>query len=487
MKFKNYRYTFFALLISILSFSQTSTGVKTLPQLYETLPGNSAGFTVEKLLTAKELVDINLNGMMGDAVLRNADWGFVVYDPKTNKIVSSYNETAPLVPASTTKLLTTETALNLLGEHFKWTTQLEHSGEIDAEGVLNGNLYIIGSGDPSLGTGKAGSATYGSIVNDFIYAITEEKGIKKINGNIIIQTALFKDNKTAVLPENIVWMEHHNYYLPVGTTKDIEPRNEKLIAPAKNMAAANQKKFFYISPYVNKMVFADEYTPSPYNTSLPAAPSYLASSLKNSLVKRKIYVSGGVITKAADDQAEPRKYITAYKSPTLGEIVRDTNKRSDNALAEALLKTVGFQKMGDQTAEAGRSVVLTHLLSAGFDAAGLNYSDGSGLSRANKVTPLSQVKYLSSLMSSKYYNSFFSSLPVAGQDGTLKSMFVNNEGNGKIFAKTGTLNKVKTLAGYIKTETGKTLAFSILINNYAGSVGQVKSKMEELLKPVLKL
>ena len=101
--------------------------------------------------------------------------------------------------------------------------------------------------------------------------------------------------------------------------------------------------------------------------------------------------------------------------------------------------------------------------------------------------PLSQVKFLASLMNSKHYNSFFSSLPIGGQDGTLKSMFQNSDAYGKVFAKTGTLNKVKALTGFIKTETGKTLVFSILVNNYAGSVSQVKSKMENLLEPVLKL
>jgi len=102
------------------------------------------------------------------------------------------------------------------------------------------------------------------------------------------------------------------------------------------------------------------------------------------------------------------------------------------------------------------------------------------------VTPISQVKFLTSLMNEKYYRSFYESLPVGGQTGTLKRMFATN-GNGQIFAKTGTLNKVKTLAGYLKTNSGKTLVFSLLINNYAGSVDQVKSKMEQILEPALQL
>lgn len=436
------------------------------------------------ILSPKDIVDINVNTMMADPVLKNATWGFVVYDPVTKKVISSYNETTPLVPASTTKLLTTETALSLLGENYRWMTQLEYSGEIDENGVLNGNLYIVGSGDPSLGTNKAGAWSYKDIVADFVSGIKNE-GIKKVNGDIVIQTALFKGNLSR-LPENVVWLENNNYYLPVGTTKEINPANEKLIVK-KSLTTATDKKFFYVSPYANQMVYAEKYDgDGTLTTKLPDAPAYLANSFKANLVKSGVGVTGKVSPKMTDAAPESRKKISVYQSPTLADIVYYTNQRSDNSLAEALLKTVGFQKMGDQTSETGRIVVNNHLKDIAFDLEGLNYMDGSGLSRSNKVTPISQVKYLSSLMGSKFYKTYFDSLPIGGQSGTLKSMFLA-EGNGQVFAKTGTLNKVKTLAGYLKTNSGKTLCFSLMVNNYAGSVSQVKSKMEAILKPALDL
>ncbi len=464
-------------------FSQGSSSSQ-YPSMYENQLHNSKEATEKNLLTAKQLVDIKINSMMSDPVLRNANWGFVIYDPKTNKIVSSYNENASLIPASTTKLLTTETALNLLGEKFRWVTQLEYSGDIDSDGVLNGNLYIVGSGDPSLGTGKAGAARYSEIVTDFIMAM-DRKGIRKVNGNILIQTAFFKENKVAQLPENIVWMENENFYLPVGSTMNINPRNEKLIAKQSNPFSDN-KRYFYVSPYINQIVYADTFEGSSFTTSLPDAPHYLANTLRASLLKSGIPVSGKVDTKMVDANPEKRFFITSYKSPTLAEIVYDTNQRSDNALAEALLRMVGFQKKGDQSLETGRSVVVDHLKDVSFDTNGLHYRDGSGLSRSNLVTPISHVKYLTSLMDEKYYKTFFNSLPIAGQTGTLTRSFAG-PGYGQVFAKTGTLNKVKTLAGYIKTNSGKTLAFSLLINNYAGSVDQVKNRMEQLLEPALEL
>lgn len=471
-------------------FAQSTVSTVLYSQAYDNqksslnLPSPITSAVEKAILSPKEIVDINVNTMMTDPVLKNATWGFVVYDPKTKKVISSYNENTPLVPASTTKLLTTETAMNLLGENYRWMTQLEYSGSVDGNGVLNGNLYVIGSGDPSLGTNKAGAWSYRDIVSDFIGGLSRE-GIKKVNGDIIIQTALFKGNISR-LPENVVWLENNNYYLPVGTTREINPANEKLIVKKGNSFSA-EKKYFYVSPYNSQMVYAEKYEGDGIlTTKLPDAPAFLANTLRATMVKSGLTVTGKVTPKMTDNTLETRKLVSLYKSPTLGDIIFYTNQHSDNSLAEALLKTVGFQKLGDQTSESGRMVVTSHLKDEGFDMIGLNYMDGSGLSRSNNVTPISQAKFLTSLMDEKYYKTYLNSLPVGGQSGTLKRMFIGT-GNGQVFAKTGTLNKVKTLAGYLKTNSGKTLVFSLMVNNYAGSVDMVKKRMEKILEPALDL
>ncbi|WP_312764599.1 D-alanyl-D-alanine carboxypeptidase/D-alanyl-D-alanine-endopeptidase [Epilithonimonas sp.] len=483
-KIKNY-FSIIAIGFSSFVFSQGSVAVSTFPQVADQ-QSLVKDITAEKaLLSPKEQIEFNINKMFTDPVLRNANWGFVVYDPKTEKIVTAYNETAPLIPASTTKLLTTETAFSLLGTQYRWNTQLEYSGSIDVEGVLTGNLYIIGSGDPSLGGNRGGAASYTQIVNQYLDAI-REKGIRKITGDIIIQTAIFKENKKQELPQNIVWLEQANYFLPVGTTKDIDPKNEKLLISQSNNPFNQAKKYFYVSPYTNKAVYADKFEGAWVTTKVAEPPAFLANKLRESLVKNKITVSGKVTPKIVDREPEPREILTIYKSPTLAEIVNYTNQRSDNGYAEALLKSNGFQKLGDQTVESGRLAVTEHLQSIGFDLEGLNYMDGSGLSKAHTVTPISQAKFLAKMMKSPYYKEYFDSLPIAGQSGTLKHMFMVNS-NGQIFAKTGTLNGVKCLAGYIKTRNNKTLAFSLLINKFSGSVNQVKDRMEQLLDPTLDL
>ncbi|AGC40456.1 D-alanyl-D-alanine carboxypeptidase/D-alanyl-D-alanine-endopeptidase [Riemerella anatipestifer] len=459
--------------IFFVSFAQYSSSYPT----YETP-------TAEKVtLSAKEELDIAINQLASDPMVRNGQWGFVVYDPKSKQIISSYNEATPLVPASTTKLLTTDAAMNIMGSKFKYNTQLEYSGKISDNGVLEGNLYIIGSGDPTLGTGTAGSSSYGSISSDFIYAI-KNLGITKINGNIFIQTAVFKGNNDS-LPANIVWLERENYYLPVGRTANIDPTKERKVI--KRRFRDDEKRFFYVSPYTNQMAYTDSFEGNTVTGKIPSAPYSLANTLRASLLKSGVAVTGKVEGKTIDIEPENRTFITKYQSPSLDEIVYFVNQTSNNRFAEALLRSVGFYKNGDESLETGRQTIVEHLNANGYDFNGLNLMDGSGLSRSNLVTPISQVKFLAGLMKERYYKSYFDSLPIAGQTGTLKKMFLYNEGYGQIFAKTGTLRAVKCLAGYINTKSGRTLTFSLLINNYTGSVHQIKAKMEKLLEPALNL
>lgn len=288
------------------------------------------------------------------------------------------------------------------------------------------------------------------------------------------------------LPENIVWLENNNYYLPVGTTMNIDPRSEKLVVK-QSSPFTESKRYFYVSPYIHQVVFAENFNGAGLTTKLPDAPAFLANSLRSSLIKQGYGVTGKIITEMTAPNPEKTEVITAYYSPTISDIIYYTNQHSDNALAESTLRMVGFRKLGDQTLESGRAAVLEHLKSKSFDLNGLNYMDGSGLSRLNTVTPIAQVKFLTSLMNESYFKSYFESLPVGGQSGTLKKMFLGSDSYGQIFAKTGTLNKVKCLAGYIKTYSGRMLAFSLLVNNYSGSVDQVKARMEQLLQPAVML
>lgn len=468
--------------LSMLSSSLFGTEVLAQKTGYIQQYTEGEGFIIQskKTTQSQEVLNQKIASMFTDPVMRNAQWGFVLYDPKEKKIINSYNEKASLIPASTTKLLTTEAAMSLFGKDYQWITQLEHSGEVDSNGNLNGDLYIIGSGDPSLGTGRAGASTYGALVTDFTHSI-KNMGIKRIKGDIVMKTGIFGNNKKLVLPANIVWKGNKNYYLPVGSTNDTDPRKEYNLGSKK----PEEQKFVYMSPHNQNMVYTDQFGGISLSTKLPDAPYFLANTLKNHLTKNGIITEGKVVSQSIAKNNETRTKITAYESPKLEELVYFINQTSNNAMSEALLKTIGFYKKGDFSLDTGKATMNKHLNGKSFDFYGFNYADGSGLSRSNVVTPMSQVKFLSDLMEERYFDSYFKSLPIAGQTGTLKSMFKNSDSYGQVFAKTGTLNRVKTLAGYIRTKSGKLLTFSLLINNYTGTVSQVKQKMETILAPIV--
>ena len=125
------------------------------------------------VLSPKEQLEINIEKLKKDPILRAGNWGFVVYDTQKKQKIIGYNEETPLIPASTTKLLSTDASMALLGGRFRWITQLEYSGTVDESGVLNGDLFVIGSGDPSMGTGKAGAWSNSKIIADYISKISE--------------------------------------------------------------------------------------------------------------------------------------------------------------------------------------------------------------------------------------------------------------------------------------------------------------------------
>ncbi len=480
MKILNKLFVSSFLVLQAWALAQTS-----VPVNIKIDPSDIGNTAVEKpLLSPKEQLEENIEIMKKDPLLRVANWGFVVYDTQKKQVITGYNENTPLIPASTTKLLSTDASMALLGGRFRWITQLEYSGTIDETGTLNGNLYIIGSGDPSMSTGKAGAKSNSEIVADYISKISEA-GIKKITGDIIVETAVFQDVRLE-LPEKIVWIEHNNYYLPVGNTNTIDPKNEKVAIKAKSVFDTS-RRYFYVSPSTHKMAFTEKFEANNLITTLPAAPSTLANTLRAGLVKSRIPISGKVMTRVTDPNPEERQFLAKYSSPTMVDIIYYTNQHSDNALAEALLKTVGFYKTGNVSLESGRETIVRHLQEKKYDFDGLSLVDGSGLSRGNKVRPISQAKFLTEVMKEKYYDDFLKSLPIAGETGTLRRMFKTSNNYGQIFAKTGTLNAVKCLAGYIKTRSGRMLTFSLLINNYSGSVDQIKHKMELLLEPVVDL
>ncbi len=467
------------LLVSIFSFSQENFNQNNEPILIL-----SDTIVVRKPLTPLEKTDSIITAYKNDPVLRNAQWGFCVYNPKTKKIVVAKDEQQAYIPASTTKLITTEAALSLIGENFKWKTELDYSGEIDSLGTLNGNLYLVGNNDPTLGYTRLGALSKQDFFNE-LYDKLVEKGIQKVNGNIISEAAIFKTD-FHTLPTDLVKFDLGNYY-SVPNSIVIEEDALAQYNPTNQEEGDENSSLFTQTSYditkeMNKKKVIE-------NTSvvLPPAPTFLAKEFKNYLLKNKKYKITGTVANqnySTIQTAVLRKKIHVVESPALKEVVHFVNQTSSNHFAEKLLTSVGYFIGKKPTKETGIDHVLTHLNKNKFDTAGLTYADGSGLSRANHVTPIAQVKYLAEIMKKPYFNIFYDSLPKAGETGTLKKMFINSSAIGKLRAKTGTLSNVKALTGYVDTKSGERLCFSLLVNNFS-NMQLAKQRMQALMESIV--
>ncbi|WP_185287155.1 D-alanyl-D-alanine carboxypeptidase, partial [Chryseobacterium indologenes] len=170
------------------------------------------------------------------------------------------------------------------------------------------------------------------------------------------ESGVFKSAET-ILPPNIVWLEHNNYYLPVGNTQNINPQNEKMVVKAKR-PASSEKSYYYISPYSKQLVYAEKFEGNSYlSGKLPDAPAYLANNLRASLLKSGVGVTGKVVSRTIDAAPEERVFLAEQKSPTLEDIIYYTNQNSSNVFAEAILRVSGFYTNGDMSLDSGRSAV----------------------------------------------------------------------------------------------------------------------------------
>jgi D-alanyl-D-alanine carboxypeptidase/D-alanyl-D-alanine-endopeptidase (penicillin-binding protein 4) len=181
--------------------------------------------------------------------------------------------------------------------------------------------------------------------------------------------------------------------------------------------------------------------------------------------------------------------IYTHISPKLSKIVYFTNTKSNNHYAESLLKTIGAVKSGKQgSTENGIEAVINFWKYRGVDVSGLHMEDGSGLSRANTITTKMQATVLSKIYrDSTIYTSFNASLPIAGKNGSMINLCKGTFAENNMRAKTGYINRARGYCGYVKTKSGKELAFSVLFNNYDCSPKDMKLKIEKLLVALVDL
>ncbi len=446
---------------------------------------------------------------LGHELMRPASISIRVVDLESGDAILDYQSQRSLIPASTLKVLTTGAALELLGPDFRYETRLEVDGPINADGTLEGNLYITGSGDPTLGAPEfEATPSLEALLAEWRLAI-QQAGIRRISGRIIGDGTHFP---TQSLGRGYPWADIGNYYAGGVYGLNIHENLYFLFFQQQNQLGATPPVEGTF-PSVPGIVFENELQTAGRNTgdrayifgapytyqrfirgtipagsgrftikgALPEPPLQAAQLLRRELETVGLLVDRPSATaRMLPPDNQRRRVIHRHYSPPMSAIVERTNQKSVNLYSEALLRTVGKALAVDTTDLLAGAVraLENYWKTRGIDMRGVQLVDGSGLSARNLVTTQFMVDLL------RYYRNdavFRASLPVAGRNGTLAYSFRRTAAVGRVQAKTGSINRVRGLAGYLEAQSGRQCAFAILVNNYDGSSRIARQLMDNLV------
>lgn len=441
-----------------------------------------------------------INEYKNSTTLQNGQWSLYAEYTDSSQSIISLNSDEALAPASCMKLVTTSAALYYLKEDFRYETKLFYNGNISKNGTLNGNLYIVGSGDPTLGSSfVSGSLSLDELMKTWIDAIAE-KGIKTIHGAVIADDLLFEG---ITVPDNWYWVDIGNYY-GAGTSALSINNNLYYLYFKPSKKVGGKAEVLRTEPEIPGLHFinymktgnygsgdkGDIYSapgqftatlrgtiPAGYKSfsikgSIPDPPLFAAQYLTKKLEENKIHVSQKATKIISPVKYDNSKKIIFTFSPKLKDIIYYINKRSDNFYTEQLLKTIAFYQTGTGSFDKGFDALKDFLLSNGIPASGVNFFDGSGLSRSDAISTQTIAKLLTFNTKQKYFDSFYNSLGVAGDkndDGFFNNYGFDTPAAGNARLKDGYIGGVRSHSGYIKTKSGRLIAFSFIANNYNGS------------------
>jgi D-alanyl-D-alanine carboxypeptidase/D-alanyl-D-alanine-endopeptidase (penicillin-binding protein 4) len=431
-----------------------------------------------------------------------ADVGILVKEVQTNKTIVEYRSDKSLMPGSNLKLITTATALNLLGPDFRFATPLQFDGSIDQNGILHGNLYIVGRGDPTIGSEDFADVDF---IDKWVMAV-KKAGIKAVDGRVIADVSAFDQE---VIPPDWVWEDMGNYYAAGVYGLSLDDNLYRLTFRTDSIGTT--PKIIAIAPSFHPIIFHNYLKASALNADgsfihgapfsyqrtitgtlpanrasfvvkgdLPNPPFALATFFTDQLNHHGIYVNGlPTDTLPAVNSKRTEFYI--HYSPDLNAIIDKTNTESNNLFAEHIFKRLALINYHIATREEATQIVKQFWGSHQVDTTSLFIEDGSGLSPFDGVTPDFFVHLLIYMRTENLYGTqLFNSLPVAGQSGTLRNFLVNTPLEGKVHAKSGSIKRVLCYAGYLE-RNNKEYAFSVMTNNYQGSALNVRKAIEKFL------
>ncbi|PKG22958.1 D-alanyl-D-alanine carboxypeptidase/D-alanyl-D-alanine endopeptidase [Niallia nealsonii] len=444
--------------------------------------------------------------VLNEPALKGSLAGISIRDQQSGNIVYEHIGNIRLAPASNMKLLTAAVALSVLGEDYRFSTEVATDGKIK-NNILHGNLYLKGKGDTTLMADDL----------DQLARTLKNKGIQKVTGSLIYDTSWYDSIPLSV---DLAWSDEATYYgakispLTVSPTKEYDAGTVLIkTAPAKKMGASailtakpatnaitiinktktvekqGKKKLRYTREHDGKKIIVSGTIPIDASADSEWIsvfdPSKVAADLfQQSLTKQGIQTYG--IHKGVTPELST--LMASQESIPLSKLLIPFMKLSNNTIAETLLKEIGKVKRGKGSFEAGIAVVKEELKKFGLNPDHMLIRDGSGISPIDFVTANDLSLLLFHIQKKPWFPVYLTSLPVSGNTerlvgGTLRYRLHSENTKGKVRAKTGSLSAVSTLSGYVESRSGKKYIFSILLNHLVDDDKgkQIQDKIVETL------
>ena len=422
-----------------------------------------------------------------------------VRDASTNASIVELNSETPRSPASTIKVMTTFAALDMLGPAFTWKTHAYLGGKL-SNGVLNGDLYLVGGGDPFMT-----SERWWAFVQEL-----RELGLVKVTGDIVIDNSYFAPVPDSrgdfdaqpfrsynVIPDALmVNFQTSRFTLTANAQRarpqvvvnplpaNLEIDNRLRTGPGRCQASNRSVTFDTPQDNPNKLVISGVLAAACGSYSIAraimTAPDYAYGTFRTMFTDSGGAIDGGMRLGTRPSDA---RHFHTFDSITLAEIIRLVNKYSNNVMSRHLLLTLGAEKFGTPTSnESGRNAVRAWLASRGIQIPSFVLENGSGLSREERITARGLGEVLDAAWHSPFMPEFAASLPLAATDGTLRNRFRAAGMQGRLRLKTGRIDDVNALAGYVNAASGKTYVVVIIINHAGAHHGVGEPVQAELIR-----
>jgi D-alanyl-D-alanine carboxypeptidase/D-alanyl-D-alanine-endopeptidase (penicillin-binding protein 4) len=443
--------------------------------------------------------------LLGNEPASKGEWGLFIADGETGETLFEQNAAKYFVPASNMKLFTTALALAKLGPDFRFHTTLESAGVIDSSGELTADLMLVGRGDPNLSNRKFPfnlKEEFDGPPEKVLAELADQlvaKGVKSISGDIVGDDSYFPRERYpngweiddmvweygAAISALVVNDNTATVTLTPGAAvgdevqAEVAPRTPDFIVDNRlATSAANVKADLTLTrePGAHLVVVSgtlpQKSAPRKLVMGIEEPALHAATLLKALLEERGVRVSGGLRARH-ENVAEPAgvtpTVLAEHVSIPLRDAVKLVNKISQNLHTEVLLRAAMRQTAATWSSpDELMKLAADFYAGIGIVADDVIQTDGSGLSRHDMVTPRAVIALLRWTQQQAWFENYYASLPLAGIDGTLEERMRNTPAAGRVHAKTGSVEHVRTMSGFAETAGGRRLVFSFLSNNQGG-------------------